>query len=347
MTASPPRHVAAAAAAVLAMLSVVSPVAAQSLSDRGKRKLPRLFAEAISQVAPSVVRVKVNGRDAALGTIVSTNGYIVTKGSELLKGLEFSTDISCILRDGSAYDATVKGYHEPSDLAVLKVNATGLKPVHLDTTAAVLGNWVAVPGPDDEPIAVGVVSAASRRLYRDESVIEDRNRGYLGIIMSELENATGVVIERIEDDAAALRAGLRVHDLIYEVSGKKVSSLKSMQSLMAEYRPGQTVTVRVRRGVESLEMKVRLGTRSEINRGDYQNTLGGSLSGRRTGFPKVIQHDTVIRPNDCGGPLVDLSGKVLGINIARAGRVETWAIPTDVVAPIVKELIDGKYPISK
>jgi len=52
----------------------------------------------------------------------------------------------------------------------------------------------------------------------------------------------------------------------------------------------------------------------------------------------------VIKPSDCGGPLVDLDGKILGINIARAGRVETWALPAEVVTPILKELIDGKFP---
>jgi serine protease Do len=52
----------------------------------------------------------------------------------------------------------------------------------------------------------------------------------------------------------------------------------------------------------------------------------------------------VLRPTDCGGPLVDLDGRVLGINIARAGRVETWALPGDVIKSLIKPLKDGKYP---
>ena len=32
-------------------------------------------------------------------------------------------------------------------------------------------------------------------------------------------------------------------------------------------------------------------------------------------------------PADCGGPLVNLDGKVVGMNIARAGRTESYAIP--------------------
>ena len=68
------------------------------------------------------------------------------------------------------------------------------------------------------------------------------------------------------------------------------------------------------------------------------------LSDRRTGFPAVLQHDTVLEPNQCGGPLIDLSGKAIGINIARAGRTESYAIPDDVLRPVIKDLLAGKYP---
>jgi serine protease Do len=52
----------------------------------------------------------------------------------------------------------------------------------------------------------------------------------------------------------------------------------------------------------------------------------------------VLPHDTVVRPRDCGGPLVDTDGNVVGINIARALRVSTFAIPADTVRQVVEEL---------
>ncbi|NOZ38750.1 MAG: serine protease, partial [Planctomycetes bacterium] len=69
--------------------------------------------------------------------------------------------------------------------------------------------------------------------------------------------------------------------------------------------------------------------------------LGSSLSQRRFGFPSAFQHDTVIKPSDCGGPVVDLDGKVVGFNLARAGRTETYAIPADVVAGLIEEMKRG------
>ena len=41
---------------------------------------------------------------------------------------------------------------------------------------------------------------------------------------------------------------------------------------------------------------------------------------------------------DCGGPLVDLDGAAVGLNIARAGRTESYALPADVVIAAVKTL---------
>ena len=67
------------------------------------------------------------------------------------------------------------------------------------------------------------------------------------------------------------------------------------------------------------------------------------MSNRRWGFPSVIQHDTVLRPSDCGGPVVDLDGYAVGINIARAGRVASYALPVEVVNPLLKDLQSGKF----
>jgi len=46
----------------------------------------------------------------------------------------------------------------------------------------------------------------------------------------------------------------------------------------------------------------------------------------------------VNRPDQCGGPLIDLDGGVVGINIARAGRVATYAIPAAEMRQIVDRL---------
>jgi serine protease Do len=70
--------------------------------------------------------------------------------------------------------------------------------------------------------------------------------------------------------------------------------------------------------------------------------MGSELSGRRSGYPTILTHDSVLRPTDCGGPLVDLDGNVIGINISRAGRTESWTVPTEVIQSVLADLKAGK-----
>ncbi len=70
--------------------------------------------------------------------------------------------------------------------------------------------------------------------------------------------------------------------------------------------------------------------------------MAGPLSRRRADFPAVLQHDSVLRPEDCGGVIVDLSGKAVGLNIARAGRIETLALPATILLPLLDDLKSGK-----
>jgi len=65
------------------------------------------------------------------------------------------------------------------------------------------------------------------------------------------------------------------------------------------------------------------------------NRLGTELSERAEGFQMALQHDTVLQPWQCGGPLVNLDGKAIGLNIARAGRTASYALPASLVQQII------------
>ena len=94
---------------------------------------------------------------------------------------------------------------------------------------------------------------------------------------------------------------------------------------------------------ESTELKATLQKRpTGDNRGELQNNMGSQLSARRSGYPMILTHDSVVKPADCGGPLVDLDGNVIGINISRAGRTESWVIPTEVIRELLADLKSGK-----
>ena len=51
----------------------------------------------------------------------------------------------------------------------------------------------------------------------------------------------------------------------------------------------------------------------------------------------MIQHEVSLGPLDMGGPLFDLEGRLVGINIAKANRVEFFAIPASDIRAILED----------
>ncbi|MCA9059649.1 MAG: hypothetical protein KDA85_14175, partial [Planctomycetaceae bacterium] len=65
--------------------------------------------------------------------------------------------------------------------------------------------------------------------------------------------------------------------------------------------------------------------------GQYANLHAG-------GYPSALQIDADIFPRQCGGPLINLDGRAIGLNIARADRVVAYALPADHVLTIYEKL---------
>ncbi len=53
-----------------------------------------------------------------------------------------------------------------------------------------------------------------------------------------------------------------------------------------------------------------------------------------------------MEPSECGGPVVDLDGKAVGINIARGGRVKSYAVPVNKLRPLLGDLRSGQFTIT-
>jgi len=117
--------------------------------------------------------------------------------------------------------------------------------------------------------------------------------------------------------------------------------------LVGRHDPGEQVKLRISRGGKQRDVAATLGTREmaghRVMRFNTLNQMGGPLSERRDGFPYVLEHDSVLRPNECGGPLVDLTGEAVGVNIARAGRVNSYAIPAATVQELIVALKSGRH----
>lgn len=288
------------------------------------------FREVIAQVSKSAVQIRCDGQTVALGGIVGPDGWVLTKATQL------EDDPVVRLKDGREFPARVTGVNREFDLAMLKIDARRLPAVPLGSLAeAHDGDWVATVGTGRDPVAVGVLSVGAREI--------PHRRGLLGIQGEETDQ--GAMIVKVFPNTGAERAGLLINDVIISVGGEPTPQWTDVHETIGEYSPGDRIEIGVRRGGRELVLSaVLMGENSDMfgeSRSDYQNKLGSELSMRRFGFPSAVQHDTALSAEECGGPLVNLDGEVIGFNVARAGRTESYAAPTEVVRTLMFDLMSG------
>lgn len=155
----------------------------------------------------------------------------------------------------------------------------------------------------------------------------------------------GIQITSVVNRSPADISGLLVGDVIYKVDDQAVKEIKDLQNILGQFDAGDRVTLDVIRYKEKIQIRVTLAEFEKLapssQRRNQQNSMGSKLSRRRKDFPLALQHDSMLQSNTCGGPLLDLSGNAIGINIARAGRVASYALPLETLLPVIKSLKTG------
>ena len=117
------------------------------------------------QGGPPVTR---QGASLGSGFIISSDGYVVTNNHVIAPGARGASvdTITVTLPDRKEYTARVIGRDPTSDLALLKINATGLPFVRFgDSTRARVGDWVVAIGNPfglGGTVTAGIVSAVHR-----------------------------------------------------------------------------------------------------------------------------------------------------------------------------------------
>ena len=280
-------------------------------------------------------QVRDGKTDLVLGTVFSSDGWIVSKSSEIGK----AKDLKCVFGDGSEFAAKVIATDTRYDLALLKVEAKNLVAVQVADKAKELdaGQIVVSFNEDGQAMSMGLITAKPRRF----SLRQQRtttSRGFLGVICRPSDQ--GLVVRTVTERSGADRAGLVRGDVILTMEGKKVTSTDKLIEILTDYRPEQKVQISINRGKDSLDLEAILGKRPNGENDRSDKWGGGPFSDRRFGFPKVIPHDSAIKPEQCGGPLLNSDGQVIGLNIARAIRVATYAVPIDDV----KKFVDQNKP---
>lgn len=125
-----------------------------------------------TEITTNYFGYKTTAAASGSGFIITDDGYIVTNHHVI----EGANSVKVTLYDNTQYDAEIVGSDESNDIAVLKIDASGLTPVTLgDSEALSVGdNVVAIGNPLGEltfTLTSGVVSAKDRSITTSNSVM--------------------------------------------------------------------------------------------------------------------------------------------------------------------------------
>ena len=289
---------------------------------------------AVEKASLGTVEVRVWRKRVGYGTVVAT-GKVLTKWSEVRRDIR---SLSCRTGAGKWLSAEVSGVYPDADLAILDVGGLQAEPVRFgDEGTLKLGSFLALSRPDGQAAAMGVVSVLPRSLRSSD-------RAFLGVVMDLEFKGPGVLVRRVEPDTGAALSGLREGDVILRVTDQEVNGSFELATLLQRLEPGQKVEILFKRSGRQEAVNVELGGRPRApripyNRMEQMNSMGGHrYNDVKDGFRNVIQSDMQLNPEDCGAPVVDLDGQLVGVAIARAGRIKSFIIP----ASMIMELLSTK-----
>ncbi|MFZ4079717.1 MAG: S1C family serine protease [Pirellula sp.] len=287
----------------------------------------RAFREAIGDHWKSTVQIFGENRQLALGAIARADGWIVTKSSEIP-----DQSIEIRLHDGTKLSGLVKIRRPELDLAMIKIDRDNLPAILWDTQAVVpLGGWVASADSRSLPLALGVVSVEKRNIQQQ--------RALLGIQLSSVHQ--GPLVDNVVVGSGADQAGIRQGDIIVKIEGKEVETRQAVLNLLMTLQAGKKITIDVNRDSKAISFEAQMMDLTNVMLDPTELEVNGRISARSTGFREVVEHDSVLEPQHCGGPIIDVDGNVVGLNIARAGRVSCYALRAITVSNAIDEMLQN------
>ena len=160
---------------------------------------PKSYTAIAAKVLPSVVSIEVNtngGGDTGSGFVIRRDGYVLTNNHVVASALGGGGSITVTFNDGSTGRGRVVGADPTSDLAVVKVNRTNLKPAALGSSSSLqVGDAVVAIGSPlglSGTVTSGIVSALNRPVRTTQEQTNPFGSG----------SGDATVINAIQTDAA-------------------------------------------------------------------------------------------------------------------------------------------------
>jgi len=308
----------------------------QELLDREAIAFLDAGGSVVKQAAKSTVGIYFGRKRITYGLVVEDN-MIVTKWSEvagyrgMLKGLA---------SDGKIRSLEVLGGLEDHDIAVLSYTGASLPVLDLSSDVELeAGDFLFVPRSDGKVATAGVVSVLPRSLRA-------LDKGYLGVSMSRAPGQDPLLISGVEPNSAAAEAGMRPGDRIVKIGEEEIETFEEMSNLLKSAGAGHEVKLTIQRNGDTKILSAFLkGTNNVLVHGmnaanpraqKMQHMGLRRLSRGSQNFPNVMQTDLDLNAEDCGAPVLNLNGDVVGMVISRASRIKTYVLPTRVIKDLLE-----------
>jgi len=141
-------------------------------------------------------------------------------------------------------------YHRPSDTAE-EIDVAGLVKV-----ATFVKEGVAYLAERPDPLTVTIPSVPAAARPAAPAGQGEGRRVSFGTVPDFAFAGPGVRVDGLVDGSPAAQAGIQAGDVILDIDGTAIANLQGFSDRLRTLTAGQTVAVRVRRGTETLTLKV-------------------------------------------------------------------------------------------
>jgi serine protease Do len=197
---------------------------------------------------------------------VRVGEWVVTVGNPF--GLGHSVNVGIVSARGRTIGAGPYDDFLQIDAQINRGNSGG--PA-FNASGQVIGVNAAIFSPNGGNVGIGfaIPSELAKIVIEDlksDGVVE---RGWLGVNIQMLtediaeslgmDNTEGVLVSNVRADGPAAKAGLQVGDVILNVNGEKIETLRELPRVIAEIEPGSDAEISVWRNGASETVDVQIG----------------------------------------------------------------------------------------
>jgi len=212
-----------------------------------------------------------NSQDIKLGEWVLAVGNPFDIGTTVTAGIVSAKgrNIGILRERGENNQLAIESFIQ-TDAAVNKGNSGGAL-VNIEGDLIGINAAIASPTGSYSGYSFAIPAAIAKKVVEDLIKYGEVQRAMLNVQISnvndqvaeefDLETYEGALVRAVGRDGAADKAGIKPGDVIVSVDGDKIKDVAQLQTTINSYRPGDEVTVTVKRDGEEKQFDVTLRNR--------------------------------------------------------------------------------------